>query len=100
MRALGGRASGVDRFSITWEQQALHGLWRENEDVRRAMTIVRPRQRMQSYLKEQGEVDADAYIVHLTMCISQRKGARKKRPCVAQLPALLNRTERVEREWF
>ena len=100
LRTLGGRATGVDRFSSTWEQQALHGLWRENEDVRRAMCIVRPRQRMQSYLKEQGEVDADAYIVHMTMCITQRKGARKKRPCIAQVPALLNRTERAELDWF
>ena len=99
LRTLGSRATGEDRFSITWEQQALHGLWREDGDARRAITIVRPRQRMQSYLKE-GDIEADAYIMHMTMCISQRKGARNKRPCIAQVPALLNRTEIAEHDWF
>ena len=68
LRTLGSLATGEDRFSVTWEQQALHRLWRENEDARRTMTIVRPRQRMQSYLK-QGDIEADAYIMHMTMCI-------------------------------
>jgi hypothetical protein len=99
LRTLGSLANGEDRFSVTWEQQALHRLWREDEDARRAMTIVRPRQRMQSYLK-QGDIEADAFIMHMTMCISQRKGARNKRPCVAQVPVLLNRTETAEQDWF
>ena len=100
LKKLGSRADGPDRFSSTWEQQALHALWREDEQLRNAIHIIRPRTRLQSFLKVEGEVDANAYLVHLTLCISQRKGARKKRPCIAETPALLNRTARDEEGWF
>ena len=97
LRDLGERATGPERFSKTWEQQAFHAMWRDHAHVRRDACVVRPRQRMQSFLKTPGEVDVSAYIVHLSMCISQRQGARNKRHCIAEVPSLLNRTEAIER---
>ena len=97
LRDLGERATGPERFSKTWEQQAFHAMWRDHAHVRRDACVVRPRQRMQSFLKTPGEVDVSTYIVHLTMCISQRQGARNKRQCIMEVPSLLNRTEAMER---
>ena len=97
LRDLGERATGSERFSKTWEQQAFNAMWRDHAYMRRDACVVRPRQRMQSFLKTPGEVDVSTYIVHLTMCISQRQGARNMRHCIAEVPSLLNRTEAMER---
>ena len=97
LRDLGERATGSERFSKASEQQAFNAMWRDHAYMRRDACVVRPRQRMQSFLKTPGEVDVSTYIVHLTMCISQRQEARNKRQCIAEVPSLLNRTEAMER---
>ena len=53
------------RYSVLWEQDALTHLWESDTEMRHHIGIVRPRRRMQSFVKLSEHHRGD-FLVHFT----------------------------------